>query len=947
MRTDAVDRWRAWIVALSLACAGLAAGQEPTADPPQSAATGSVTGVVRSSASGKAIVGARVDVIGTQTSAQTDADGAFRLALPAGAYTVRITAEGFSNRTVPRLVIGEGKTARIEIKLSEPVKAEKDSVIVNVIARLRRAAEAAQLARRQKASAVSETISAETMKKSTGSDATAAVQRSTGVTIRDSGGSKTVFVRGLGERYTTAMLNGSRLPSPDALKRAVPLDLFPSDFLEGIDIVKGYTPDLPGDFAGGLIDMRLRDFPDKPTYSIGVATGGNSESTGRDFLTYKGGGPADYFGYGEAARSWPQDTPSFSIDELSPSRNYALGRQFHNVWSPETQRAPVDFGGTFSVGDSIGPLGYQLGAIYSARWRTISNQLKRQLQNQGKDFSQFNSNQSTFVTRLGAILTTAYRLADNHTLTLRSFFNQASADQTRFETGVDTQANLLRQTQLRYVQDELAFGQLGGEHRFDFLLVDWRSALSRVTRDEPDTRHTTYIKPENSVSEFTFSEQSLGGLRISNNTRETLSDSGLDFTVPFVTGFPGSDLWAELPAKLKFGAAYSDLRRSFAQRRVQFQVDAGGVNLTQSPEQIFAPPHFGPGGVMLDETTTPQDQYKGTQEVLAGYTLLELPIVRDTLRLVAGARVENSNIQLDTSVVSTDLCGGSQSVCPQSFVKNNFDVMPGVNLIYNPTRDMNVRLSWSQTVSRPELRELAPTEFPAQRGDNSTQGNPDLVEFGITSYDARWEWFFSPLELVSLGFFYKTIDKPIEKFTLYVSTEPIDTFANTGAASLYGFELEARKDFGFIRPALKDLSTTINFTWADSEVDVGQPVIQGFKTFPTSPKRRMIGQAPFIANGSVEYSRADWGTARLTYFTSQRALDSAGSAGYPDTYEERRDRLDFVLIVPLQRWLGAPITSKLFVENILNDQIQYTQGRYVTRRSTDGTSFGIGFTYTH
>jgi TonB-dependent receptor len=918
------------------------AAEEPTPPP-----TGTVVGVVRESEGPQTISGARIEVVGDKARTQSAADGTFRLELPSGTYTVRISADGYSSRTIPRLVVTEGKTARIEVKLGEAVKADKDSVVVNVIARLRRAAEAAQLARRQKASAVSETISAETIKKGAGSDATAAVQRATGVTIREGGGTKTVFVRGLGERYTQATLNGSRLPSPDALRRAVPLDLFPADFLEGIDIVKGYTPDLPGDFGGGLIDMRLRDFPDTLAYNVGVATGGNTETTGQDFLTNDGDGAADYFGLGGNSREWPQAVPPFSINELPPSQNFALGRQFKDDWNVEHRTAPLDWGANFGVGDSVGPLGFQLGGVYTARWRTVQNELKRQLINQGKDFTQFRGDRSAFNTRLGGILTSAYRLADGHTLFLRSFVNQASSDDTRAEHGVDTQSQQTKQARLRYVDDLLAFGQLAGEHRFDFLFVDWRSVLGVTTRNEPDTRYTTYSRPEGSDDPFTFTQGSLGGLRIRNNTRETLTDSALDLTVPFLTGLPGTEVWSGLPAKFKFGAAYNLRERNFAQRRVQFNPDGGGVDLTLPPDEIFAAKNFGPGGVNLIETTLPTDSFNGTDSVLASYGMLELPLVRDQLRLVGGVRWEDSDIQLNTFVVSTDLCKGNASVCPQSFVKQNSNFLPALNLVYNPQRDMNVRLSWSKNVSRPELRELAPTEFPAQRGDRAIQGNPDLVQFGITSYDARWEWFFSPLEIVSLGFFYKQIDQPIEKFTLYVSTEPIDTFANTGAANLYGFELEARKDMGFLRPALRALSFGANFTWAHSNVDVGNPAIAGFTAHPTSPMRPLIGQAPFIANGTIEYANPLWGTARLTYFTSGRAIDSAGSDGFPDTYEERRDRLDFVLIVPLQRWIGAPITTKLAVENILNDPILFTQGPFVQRRFAEGTSFGLSFTYSH
>ena len=942
MRGDVVARWvlvgLAWWLLAPIALR--AEELQPPAD-------GGVAGVVKVAATGSPIPGAQIEVTETKQKVRSGPDGAFSISLPAGTYIVRISAEGHAGRTIPKLVVKEGKVTRVEVKLGPAVKADKDSIIVNVIARLRRAAESAQLARRQKASAVSEMISAETIKKSAGSDATAAVQRATGVTIRETGGTKTVFVRGLGERYTQALLNESRLPSPDALRRAVTLDLFPTDFLEGIDIVKGYTPDLPGDFSGGLVDMRLRDFPDQLTYGFGLATGGNTETTAQDFLSYDGGGPQDYFGMGESARNWPQSTPATDIDALPPARNYALTRQFRNVWSAESQPAPIDWGANFSLGNSVGPLGFQFGGTYAVRWRSVRDELRRQFENQGENFTQVSSNRSTLSTRLGGILTGAYRLADNHTLMMRSFVSRSSNDETRFETGADTQGNALRQTRLRYVEDELAFGQVAGEHRFDLVQVDWRTVLARTTRDEPDTRHTTYTRPLGQDVPFEFTDQSLGGLRLSNETREKLSDSGLDFTIPFTTALPGTNVWSGLPGKLKFGAAYTARNRNFAQRRVEFRVDQAGVDVRDPPEEIFAPENVGPGGVDITESTNPRDKFKGTQDILAAYGMFELPLVRDRLRLISGVRFEDSDITLNTFVLSTDLCPGNQTVCPQSFVKKNRDFLPALNLIFNPIKDMNVRLSWSQNVSRPELRELAPSEFPAQRGDRATQGNPDLEQFGIESYDARWEWFFSPLELVSLGFFYKRIDGPIEKFTLYSQADPIDTFVNSGEATLYGLEAEVRKDFGFLRPALKRLNTTLNFTWAESEVDVPRQSIEGIPVDPTSPTRSLIGQAPFIVTAALEWADPEWLTARMEYMTSDRAIDSAGTAGFPDTYEERRDRLSLVLIVPLRRWTDLPLSAKLSVDNIMNDHIQFTQGDVLQRRYVDGVSFGFGISYSH
>jgi TonB-dependent receptor len=503
----------------------------------------------------------------------------------------------------------------------------------------------------------------------------------------------------------------------------------------------------------------------------------------------------------------------------------------------------------------------------------------------------------------------------------------------------------VRQSRLRYVEDELAFGQLAGEHKLDFLLVDWRTVLARTTRDEPDTRHISYIRPAaDPTAPLRFDDQQLGGTRIANETREDLTDSALDFTIPFETGLPRTDVWSGLPGKFKLGPAYSFRDRTFRQRRIEFVPDPSGVDTTQPPDDVLAPDNVGPGGVDITETSLPTDHFKGTQEIIAGYGMLELPLVRDRLRIVGGARVEYSLIRVMTQVFSQELCG-DEAICQQNFRQKSLDVLPGVNLVYNPMKDMNVRLAWSQSVSRPELRELAPADFPAQRGERATVGNPDLRQFDITSYDARWEWFFSPLEVVSAGFFYKQLDRPIERFTLLRGTDPVDTFANSESATILGVEFEVRKDFGFIRPKLKNLSATLNFTWTESDAEVGRPLVFGTRSFPTSAERQVIGQAPFIVNAAIEYADPDLVTARLAYLTVDAAIDSAGTQGVPDTIEERRDLLDFVLLVPLKRWLDVPLSVKLSAENLLNDQRIYTVGDTVQRRWIDGVTFGLGISY--
>ena len=258
---------------------------------------------------------------------------------------------------------------------------------------------------------------------------------------------------------------------------------------------------------------------------------------------------------------------------------------------------------------------------------------------------------------------------------------------------------------------------------------------------------------------------------------------------------------------------------------------------------------------------------------------------------------------------------------------------------------MNVRFSWGESVARPEFRELAPAKFPTDPGEREVRGNPDLVQTEITNYDVRWEWFFSPLELASVGFFYKELAGPIEQATVFTSSAAIDTWVNGGDATLYGVELEGRKDFGFINERLRPLSLLANFTWADSQVTVPEQEVLGLTSVSNPNERRLVGQAPYIVNAAIDYTVPDQFTARLTYYTADASISSVGVNGFPDIMFERRDQVDAVLLVPLKRWLGVPINMKLSAENVLNDPYVFSQGPVVQQRYTNGVKFTLGFNY--
>lgn len=905
--------------------------------PPESAPVGTVSGVVIERASGQPIIEAGVEVVGTGKKTKTDLDGRYQIKVPAGTYEVRFFAPLYQGVRLQKVVVKPGEVSKLDTALASAGQAGVD--VVEVTAQADRAAEATQLLQRKEAPVVTENISAESIKKTPGSQASDVVKRAPAVTVRNEG---FVFVRGLSERYTSAQLNGSRLPSTDPSRRVIPLYLFPADFLESLNVTKSYTPDLPGDFGGALVDLKLREFPELLTGTVGTTIGANTQSTFKDFQSYRGSS-TDWLTYGDSFRDIPKGMPDSFADQRLPN---SLARRFRNIWGgthgpDDVDTAPPNYGANFSVGNSWGPFGLQLGGNFRNEWWHATER-ERQFINNGTiddpviaERDDFTYNRSIFNSRLSGVLTSAWKPVLNHKLTFRALWNRNARDEVKDGSGqafgFSTPGEDFDTTQIRWTEEQLAFGQLGGEHQaFDWLRIDWRSAFSQTTQDEPDTRYLTYEGPKGQES---FLEDSLGGLRLFNSLEEILTDSAVDFTVPFRTALPSTDVWSDLPGKVKTGAAYSFRDRDFSQRRFQNNIENPQIfDLRDPAEIILAPGNYEPGANSLVEETQARDQFSATQEIIGGYSLIDLPLVRDRLKFYGGVRLEYSYIEL----VTFDLSSNKQVVR-----KNTLDPLPSASLIYTPRSDMKVLGGWSRTVSRPEFRELSPTQYPSQRGSRPLFGNPNLVQMDIESWDLRWDWYFSPLELASLSFFYKKIDKPIEQVIFTVATFGVDSFDNAESAELIGGELEFRKDFGFLWRPLRNLMLLTNFAYIESDVTAPRGAMQ----VQTNTSRQLQGQPKFVANGVLDYDNPDLFTARLLYSTADRVLTNAGSFGLPDIFEERRDQLDAILIFPLKKYLGYPFSVRMSAENILNSDYHSTQGDELQKLYTSGVKFTLGFSY--
>lgn len=913
-----------------------------------------IGGRIISSATARPVIGAKILLVETDESTFTDIEGSFRFQVEPGEYQLKITAPGFTTFLLTEIVADPGEPADVRVPLdptgeivSDELEPKNDDAAgattpdaveeIVVTATATKANEAFALVERQTADVVKDTISSDFFKKAPDSDVGEIVQRLAAVNVQDD----YVFVRGLGSRYSTAVLNGSRLPSPNPNVRVVPLDLFPADFVESLAIIKTYSPNLQGDFSGGLIDINLKPYPSDFTWKIGMKIGGNTQSTFQDFRTYETAREApDFFGI-DTSRQLPGVFGDERITITSQEQAALFAGALENIWSPETITAPINSGLNFEIGDSFGDWGYNFTALWSNDYQTVNDEIQRQFQNQATPPDQpdpqlaedFVYDTSTFSTRLGAILTTGWDIDERNRVAGRALYQRLTSDTVLEGSGFRRQNDeiTLDTTRLEYQKEDIAFGQLAGEHILaETIEVDWRTAFGRTSLDRPDVRTTAYESTmENPVPVYARTAGS--GTRIWLDVEELMSDSQGDFAFPF-------EVWDYMEARFHLGGAFTWRDRESNMRRFLFRpVSTSDTDLLRMrPEAFLNEEKVASGFTNFFEETAPQDSFSASEQIIAGYAMLELPIVENFLRFSGGLRGENSVI--DITFFRQDLQGEEQS---RSLV--NLDPMPAANFIFTPTDDMNVRAAYSRTVSRPEFRELSPIFFPEPFGLRTVVGNPNLIQSTIDSFDLRWDWFFSGLELASLSAFYKQIDDPIERIVVSLAGTPATSFDNSEDAWLLGFEAELRKDFGFVHDELQNLMIFLNASWIKSEATRGERQ-DGETSNQLSASRDLQGQAPFVVNTTLQYAHDELGVFRLLYNTKGETLAELGETGLPDILEARRDQLDFVWTNEID-FVDWPVAVKFAVENLLDDRYLWTQDGTVQRRFQSGLTFSLSGSY--
>jgi len=902
------------------------------------APAGSITGIVVDAETGEAMFGVAVMLDGTSQGAATDLDGNFTIRNVApGSYTLLANYIGYSKLTVTGVEVLSGKVATLNLKLATEAIQTKEVVIE---ARRIDNTEASILQIQRRSSSVSNGISAEQIKKSPDSDAADAVKRVTGISVV---GDKYVYVRGMGERYNNTRLNGASLASPEPLKRVVPFDIIPANLLNNIVVSKTFTPDQPGDFAGGSVQLTTKDFPEKLTFSVSQNIEFNDLTSFKSFNTYKGGS-TDWLGWDDGTRA----LPDAMTNPPAGSNSRTLATSFANTWEPRQTNAPLNGSRSIAFGNQSPlfgrPLGYLATLTQSLSYSNRSEQefIYNFLDNGTVEVTDsVHIDKSTRSGALGGIVDLNYKLSPSHKFSLKSMYTGSGDDEVKLFSGV-LESNLqVRATRLSWTERSLMTVQPKGEHQFPALRngkLDWGLSYSHGTYNQPDRRDVYFA--DFGTGRYAFLNSNSSGFRRFAEMNDDIVEGTVNWTMPI----KGKDD----QSKIKFGGLLRSLDREFPTRKFYFQssdtIGADPIDRTLPAEVLFSTENI-LAHWTLQELPVTLDSYDAQMDVAAGYLMGDLMLTKK-LRAVLGARVESVDQYFKTFPYP-----GSPDTAFAEGGPSHTDVLPALGLTYLLNEKTNLRFAMSKTVANPDYAELVPTTDSDYYEGTEKIGNPEVDYTKILNVDMRAELYPNIGESFSVGLFYKQIKDPIE--WIYASgsaTGAINALYpdNLVDANNLGVEIEFNKSLAFAEDkfaALRFFSVQGNFTYVSSTVDLNQPAYDPANVgagILTSTERPLMGQSDYVVNGTLAFDHPLWGTsARLLFNTYGERISQVGGYGNPDTYEQPFSRLDLAI----NQTLGGHWSTKVQMKNLLDSKVEFLTGGKVQNSYKVGHSFSAGLTY--
>jgi outer membrane receptor protein involved in Fe transport len=906
--------------------------------PSLACAAGALHGVISAEDGGDRLSGASVLLLGTTIGAATDLDGEYRIEdIPPGTYEVRASFEGYDSKILSDVVIGDRKATKLNIKLMRRGGASASFTIDDLVVTADRvlSTEVALITERMKSITIGDAISAERISKSPDGSGSDVLKRITGLQVVDS---KFVYVRGMTDRYNTTWLDGVPVSSTDTDvdRRSFTYDVLPSSLLSSAVVVKSASPDLPGDFSGGLVQLNTHDIPAERGLSLSVSSGYDDGTTGTDILRSLGSG-TDALGMDDGSR----DIPDY--DRPTGNNHNALAHKLTNSWITHSAKAPMNSSYSLSYGDRYDfghddgrhVMGIIAGAKYDQSFERV-NYARSPVDETGYGNIDYQGTKDRYEVIWSGLLNLAYGPTPGHQFSARGLYIQDARDQVGYAEGwlSENAGPGGKSYSIEWDERSRASAQLGGTHEFGRRLkgprFEWKVFGSESKAHEPDRKQADYARRAD------------GTESLSENTRSwtDLNEDGLgtraDFTLP---------LGAHGATEVKVGTFLEKRERTY--RTDAYWTD---VSTVRSPnywirvlpvDEIHEPENYGHRKLTFRLKTAFTGEYDGTHDVEAYYAMINHPfaVAGNRVRIAGGARVEHSK-----QLVEAIQREGDQEPVISEIDKT--DVLPSINLTYMPTEWTNVRLGYFVSVNRPELREIAAIKYRDFNEDNTVQGNPDLKRSVIQNFDLRLEAFPGSDEVLAVSYFYKEIQNAIEEKLIPSSDyRHIRTWFNSDWGHNHGLELEIRKSLGFLGNWLEDVTASGNYTRAFSSVEYlyewrWQDDEGDWHTSREIRTRPLQGQAPWTINLGLRYENAETGTSvTVLYNKIARRLDKVTLDQEDNLWEEPRDLLDFAVTQKLFHVLQLKLTGK----NLLEAEKLITLGDHaaVDTRETEGRSISL------
>lgn len=882
---------------------------------------------------GGPLIGANITIPSMSgVGATTDFDGNYSLTVAPGTYEVKVSYISFADQVFKDVVVKAGEVTKIDATLE---MATQEVAMVEVVATVRKNSEAGVLMDMKNATVVTDGLSAQSFRKVGDSDLSGAIRRVTGVTVQNG---KYVYVRGLGDRYTKSVLNGMTLPGLDPDVNAVQIDIFPTSVLENVAVSKTFSPDLDGDFTGGLVNVVTKKFPEEKTTQIGLSfTYIPGQHFNKDYISYNGG-KTDWLGFDDGSRKLSDDVGDADVPDpvLRDPELERITRSFNSELAAKKKFAFMNSSFNFNHGNQVskenGPtFGYNFVFRY-ANERVFYKDFQSNdyLKDQGDSINTLDL-QRRRVGDVGkenilwnALLTGSMkRKMSSYTATI--LYNQSSESTavTRINKDFEQNQATLVENLLTYTQRSLGNFQLSGSHRKGLVEIDWGNSFSFSRVYDPDFRETKIS--------ITDGDTSLA----------TGNGSGIDRFWRNLTEFNESfrfdaKIKAHENISVKVGVADTYKSRVFTSASFKHQVtNLNDVSIDPDwylqDDQIWSADPSSPNylnGTFTDGNPQPANQYSATQNILAGYVMAEHQIVKK-LNFIYGVRLEHTLMYYDGEGQDTT---GTRIRILNENTMNQLSILPAVNIVYKATDKMNVRAGYSRTVARPSFKEKSVAEIYDPITKRTFSGNLDLKMTNIDNADLRYEYYIGGKDMISLGGFFKRFDGHIELVSFELAPDNLKP-RNSGIAYVFGGEFEVRKGLRQHTSSafLQGFFLAANVSIVQSMVDMTSVFVdnQGGTEFELRQDnardgevinkfRRMSGQSPYAVNASLAYEFPEnRGNVSLAYNVQGDQLSIIGSGRVPDVYTLAFHSLNFNAYVNVGKERNSRITLRL--QNLLDD----------------------------